>query len=198
MSLIDVTMPTSKCPDWVRAILAAVTDYSKAQPRVSDRMAILVAAHLRREESRRMGPRGRTAGGRRTGALLEAADATFPLHGGREATVVVNSPVVARADHDVTIRPVLARALAIPVHPEAYGRRPSVLEQLLGTPIFRPKGKHYLAARMGDGMLRMLYLLVGTAYQLQDETLLPTQEEYQTCIGEALTAFVSDKLRGVA
>ena len=198
MSLIDVTMPTSKCPDWVRAILAAVTDYSKAQPRVSDRMAILVSTHLRREDSHRMGPRGRTAGGQRTGALLEAAAATFPLHGGREATVVVNSPVVARADHNVTIRPVIAQALAIPVHPEAYGRRPSVLEQLLGTPLFRPKGKHYLAARMGDGMLRILYLLVGAVHQSQDESLLPTQEEYQTCIGEALEAFALDKLRGKA
>ena len=105
---------------------------------------------------------------------------------------------MARADHDVTIRPVLAQALAIPVHPEAYGRRPSVLEQLLGTPLFRPKGKHYLAARMGDGMLRILYLLVGAVHQPQDETLLPTQEEYRECVGEALAAFVNDKLKGRA
>lgn len=79
---------------------------------------------------------------------------------------------------DLEVTPKRARALTIPVHALAYGRR--VAEVSRAHQVFRPKrrgGKpaNYLAAVI-DGRLTPLYVLVRRATIRQDRSMLPADD----------------------
>ena len=68
-------------------------------------------------------------------------------------TVNVDIPGISRAYQDVTIRPIRARALTIPIHQSAYGKKAADFNDL-----FKPKGKNILARNVGGTLVAMFAL----------------------------------------
>lgn len=89
-----------------------------------------------------------------------------------EGSIDVNIPGASRAWHDVTIRPVFAKHLAIPMHSAAYGKKPRDFNDL-----FKVKGKNALFQRHGSGIVA-LFALADEAHQKKDETLMPSDETF--------------------
>ena len=73
-------------------------------------------------------------------------------------TVNVDIPGISRAYHDVTIRPIRARALTIPIHQSAYGKKSADFNDL-----FKPKGKNILARNV-NGQLVAMFALAKSAF----------------------------------
>ena len=95
-------------------------------------------------------------------------------------TVNVDIPGISRAYHDVTIRPIRARALTIPIHQSAYGKKAADFNDL-----FKPKGKNILARNV-NGQLVAMFALAKSAFQKQDSSLMPTDENLANGIFRAL------------
>ena len=93
---------------------------------------------------------------------------------------IVDIESAGRAYHDVTIRPVRARHLTIPIHQSAYGKKVSDFNDL-----FKPKGKNILARNV-DGNLVAMFALAKSAFQKQDSSLMPTDENLASGIFRAL------------
>ena len=105
------------------------------------------------------------------------------------AVISIGIPGIGRAFRDITIRPREARALTIPVHRLAYGRTARDLARDLGSdsPLFKPKGKNYLAAQI-DGQLTVLYLLRAAVRQPRDASLLPAMADITTAFRNGYAA----------
>ena len=95
-------------------------------------------------------------------------------------TVNVDIPGISRAYHDVTIRPIRARALTIPIHQSAYGKKVADFNDL-----FKPKGKNILARNV-NGQLVAMFALAKSAFQKQDSSLMPPDEHLASGIFRAL------------
>ena len=119
-----------------------------------------------------------------------------PVVDGDSVSVPIFIPGITRALHDIVIRPVEAKALAIPVSESAYGMSPREYNNVhpKGTKeaLFRPKGKDYLA-KNDDGSLVVMYILRGSVHQNQDETLLPPNDQMNQTISES----VSESIRAI-
>jgi hypothetical protein len=92
------------------------------------------------------------------------------------ATLTLNYPGVGRAFHPITIVPVNAKALSIPMDRIAVGRSPRDCWEELG--LFIPKGKGYIAMRVGNE-IKVLWLLRRKVTQPQNRALLPTAQQWQ-------------------
>lgn len=88
--------------------------------------------------------------------------------------VVVDVPGVTRAYHDMTIRPVRARHLAIPLHRSAYGVSPRQVNGLFYTQ--NKKGTEMLAKTEG-GSLVVMYILKDIVHQKKDPSIMPPETE---------------------
>ena len=93
---------------------------------------------------------------------------------------IVGIESAGRAYHDVTIRPVRARHLTIPMHQSAYGKKVSDFNDL-----FKPKGKNILARNV-NGQLVAMFALAKSAFQKKDSSLMPTDENLASGIFRAL------------
>lgn len=100
-------------------------------------------------------------------------------------TTNIDIPGAGRAFHDVLIRPVRARALTIPMHQRAYGKKASDIEGL-----FKPKGKNILAVNE-NGRLVAMFALAQSAFQRQDRFLMPTDDHLANGIFKALTTKIN-------
>lgn len=113
-----------------------------------------------------------------------------PIVEGDKVSVPIFIPGITRALHDIVIRPVEAKSLAIPLHAEAYGIQPREYNVVhpKGTPeaLFKPKGKDYLA-RNDNGSLVVMYLLRKSVHQKQDRTLLPPADQMVNTVLEAIS-----------
>lgn len=92
-----------------------------------------------------------------------------------EAVLTINHRGFARAFRDVKIVPRTAKALAIPIHPSAFGKRAAELWDRMG--LFIPKGKRVICATVG-GVVTPFYILVGSVTQKQDRSLLPSDAAF--------------------
>lgn len=99
---------------------------------------------------------------------------------GAIGNVNVNIAGAGRAYHDVTIRPVRARHLTIPVHQSAYGKKVSDFNDL-----FKPKGKNILARNV-NGQLVAMFALAKSAFQKKDPSLMPPDEHLANGIFRAI------------
>ena len=95
-------------------------------------------------------------------------------------TTNVDIPGAGRAYHDVVIKPVRARHLTIPIHQIAYGKKVSDFNDL-----FKPKGKNILARNV-NGNLVAMFALAKSAFQKQDSSLMPTDDNLAGGIFRAL------------
>ena len=128
-------------------------------------------------------------GAQPTGILGKAATRTTWRASTDSGEVLIPTPAVRRAFHDVEIRPRNSKALTIPAAPEAYGKRAAVLAAL-GWSIFRPRKKRFLmGARPGDEP-KVLYYLVGRVNQPQDRSLLPSDEEINSTAAAAMMSVI--------
>lgn len=111
---------------------------------------------------------------------LEKAAATMQHGSNAEAaTVSISSPGIRRALGPLNIRPSRARALTIPIHALAYGKRVGELSRVY--PIYRPKGTDILAATI-DGEMTPLYVLKAAVTVPQDRNLLPSNANMQRAV----------------
>ena len=92
----------------------------------------------------------------------------------------IDIPGASRAYADITIRPTRARALTIPIHQRAYGKK---VDDFNG--LFKPKGKNILAVNEG-GQLVAMFALAQSAFQRRDPYLLPTDEHLASGIFRAI------------
>lgn len=129
---------------------------------------------------------------------VEGSDALSTVSGGVTnalAVLRVRHPGISRAFKDITVRPTKAKALTIPIHALAYGKRAGELRAQYNTFILGGKenstGRSVIAMQNGKDEVIPLYVLVRSAKIPQDRTLLPTEEE----LSEAATLGVRNYLR---
>ena len=92
----------------------------------------------------------------------------------------VDIPGASRAYNDINIRPVKAKMLTIPMHSDAFHHSARDFNDL-----FKPKGKNILARNV-DGNLVAMFALAKSAFQKQDSSLMPTDENLANGIFRAL------------
>jgi len=96
-------------------------------------------------------------------------------------TVAVDIPGITRAYHDIDIYPKEANALAIPLHASAYGISPRENNDRGTYRLFRIKKDgvpgNVLYRNDEDGGLIAMYALTKHVHQVQDPTLMPTNQE---------------------
>ena len=150
-----------------------------------------LASLLRRHFREKNGTPNRL-GGERTQYWAQASRSVgAPTPAGETAVqVVISQPGVGLHYAGGTVRPRRARALALPLRAEAHGipardwnnRHPD-------RPLFRPKGRPFLAIRDGRA-LRVMYLLRRSATIPKDPDTLPSP----TYLGRELAATISSRL----
>ena len=118
-------------------------------------------------------------------------DARFSRASNAErATVEIHAMGIRRALGPVEIRPRNRRALTIPLAAIAYGRRVSELARYF--PVFRPKGRNYLAVSdPKTGRLTPVYLLVRRATLPHEPRLLPSTDTLRANCAAAARDFLS-------
>ena len=99
---------------------------------------------------------------------------------GLEGTTNVDIEGAGRAYHDVIIRPVRAKMLTIPMHSDAFHHSARDFNDL-----FKPKGKNILARNV-NGQLVAMFALAKSAFQKQDSSLMPTDDNLAGGIFRAL------------
>ena len=99
---------------------------------------------------------------------------------GLEGTTNVDIEGAGKAYHDVIIRPVRAKMLTIPMHYDAFHHSARDFNDL-----FKPKGKNILARNV-NGQLVAMFALAKSAFQKQDSSLMPTDDNLASGIFRAL------------
>lgn len=99
---------------------------------------------------------------------------------GLEGITNVDIPGAGRAYHDINIRPVRAKMLTIPMHADAFHHSARDFNDL-----FKPKGKNILARNV-NGNLVAMFALAKSAFQKQDSSLMPTDDNLASGIFRAL------------
>ena len=80
---------------------------------------------------------------------------------GPEGKADIEVPGAGRAYHDVTIRPVNRKAITIPMHQAAYGKKPSDVPGLF---VYRSKSGSAFLAKSEGKELQLLWLLAKRAF----------------------------------
>lgn len=113
-----------------------------------------------------------------------------------EAVLTITARGFVRAFRDVEVRPQTARALAIPIHPDAFGHRAAELWDRLG--LFIPKGGRAICGMIG-GVVTPFYALAKRVVQRQDRSLLPGDESFQAAAQLGVQGYLGQVLgqRGV-
>ena len=127
----------------------------------------------------------------RSTAVAEVTDA--------RAVVSISEPGIGLQVSGGMVRPVEAKALTIPIHAEAYGRRAKTVELLTGMKLFRvkPKGSPhtFLARSLGDDTIRLLYVLKKVARIPADPNALPPRATLEWGAVEQAAAVLRRMLR---
>lgn len=88
----------------------------------------------------------------------------------------IDIPGVRRAYQDITIRPKLRKALAIPMRREAFGRKPADFPDAFVVKN-KTSGNAFIAQKQG-GHLVYLFSLVKQAFQKQDRSIMPSDNTF--------------------
>ena len=111
---------------------------------------------------------------------------------GPEGKADIDVPGAGRAYHDVTIRPVSRKAITIPVHQAAYGKKPADVPGLF---VYRSKSGSAFLARSEGKELQLLWLLAKRAFQRQDSTIMPEDGSLATSIFSRISSGISGTAR---
>lgn len=152
-------------------------------------VAILVRAHLAKLGSWKH-QSAEKLGAQPTGILVEAATRTTFSATSEYGEVVIPTPAVRRAFHDVEIRPKSWMFLTIPAASESYGKAAVVLAAH-GWKIYRPGKAKILMGRLSkDEAPKVLYYLKESVRQSQDRSLLPSDEEIHATAAAAMMTLI--------
>lgn len=180
-------------------LLEEPADYRKELFSVgANALASGLQRYLRREAGRRHSTAGRL-GAKPTGIISKGAARITAQSSCNEAIVSVPIVGIARAFHDLTIKPRAAKALTIPIAAAAYGHRVRELVRM-GWTVFRPQGKDFLMGkrRDGDGEGVALYSLRKSVVVRQDRTLLPSDDQVSATITNAMARHHARKVVSAA
>ena len=103
------------------------------------------------------------------------------------ATIDVDVPGVTRAYHDLIIKPRFRRALTIPMHRSAYGRKAS---SFTDTFVLKKKNGSRFIVQNSGSQLVFLYVLKDRVFQRQDSRLMPSDNTYGANICSRITAYL--------
>lgn len=189
--MLDMTIDTSAPRTRVilRSIAAALL--SREVREIAGRAGVnTFKGHFRRLDN----SRHNKLGGPRSHFWSAAADATNFRVVPEGAEINVAHTGVALRYHGGTVRPVNAKALAIPARPEAYGRLPRDPELPELFVIRRRAGGAALAARVG-GALQIYFWLVKSARHDPDPSVLPTEEYLSHNVRTAVMSYLDRQIR---
>lgn len=162
---------------------------------IGSKARVLTQDHLR-EIARTRHDTANRLGAKPTGHWAQGTDKTRVKSDAEGVTVSIFQPGIGRAAHDVDIYPGPGKKfLTIPVRAEAYGQRAYRMPDLF---VFKSRttGDLFLAKRQDDrSKLVLYYLLVPSAHQKQDRTLLPTAKQYTHASLEGVRDYVDLLLR---
>jgi len=138
-------------------------------------------------------------GGPRTHFWLDVRNATGnPELEARGVSITISHLAFALQVHGGTVFPREARALTIPLHPLAHGRRASVFEEETGFKLFRPKSKNPRFARLLmaeiDDRVVPIYKLASSATIHADPHALPEDEAFGAAIMDTAEKHFARKL----
>lgn len=105
-----------------------------------------------------------------------------------EKGITIDIPGISRAFRSLTIYPRIRKALSIPIHKSAYGKKPGDFKN-----IFRLPGTETLFMKKGRGLIAM-YTLKARVFQKQDRTILPPDDVMQNAIGKRFIKFFDDEM----
>lgn len=108
--------------------------------------------------------------------VMRSTQAPLPDEDARTVTISITDPRIAQKVYGGTITAKRAKALTIPVSPEAYGRTAAVLEQELNVKLFvlpSQFGGGLLAQALSDNSIQIHYVLRPSVDQDPDPTALP-------------------------
>ncbi len=108
---------------------------------------------------------------------------------GPEGAADIDVPGAGRAYHDVTIRPVKRKAITIPVHQAAYGKKPADVPGLF---VYRSKNGSAFLAKSEGKELQLLWLLAKRAFQRQDSTIMPEDGSLAASIFSRISKSISE------
>ena len=97
-------------------------------------------------------------------------------------------PGVTRAYHDMLIKPRFKRALTIPMHRAAYGKKASDFDN---TFILKKKDGRAFIVQKQSGQLVFLFRLAQQVFQKQDRRLMPSDDTLCKNICSRITAYLS-------
>lgn len=90
----------------------------------------------------------------------------------------IDAAGINRAYNDVFISPRGKNRLVIPLHREAYGKKPEDIPGLFGV-----KNKDALFVKLGQGLSAM-YALVNRVVQKRDESMMPSDSSFKNALGK--------------
>lgn len=111
---------------------------------------------------------------------------------GPEGAADIDVPGASRAYHDVTIRPVNRKAITIPMHQAAYGKKPADVPGLF---VYRSKSGSAFLARSEGKELQLLWILAKRAFQRQDSTIMPEDGSLAASIFSRISKSISGTAR---
>lgn len=159
------------------------------QPGIRRVMGRALANVLREHFTRLDSERSNSLGGKRTHFYGRARRSVQQpeLEGGDGVKVSITQPGVAQRYYGGEIKPRTAKALTIPVHPMAYGKRAGEFSDLSYIPVRRSGSVFAILARPHNSgnIGEVMYLLAKKVTQKADPTVLP---DHQTMATAALDA----------
>jgi hypothetical protein len=189
--MLELKISTSGSPvsTMLRSLAAAFR--SREVREVAGRAGVnTFKGHFRRLDS----SRANKLGGRRSHFWAAAADATNFRVVPQGVEVNVSHLGVAQRYFGGTIRPVNARALAIPATAEAYGRLPRDPE-LPDLFVIRYKpGGAALAANV-NGATKVYFWLVKSVTQSADPSVLPSEDYLSHNVRTAIVSYLDRQIR---
>jgi hypothetical protein len=136
-------------------------------------------------------------GGNRTHFWLEVGRSVNEpelLGDGSGVQVAVSHPVFAHKVKGGQISAKRAKALTIPLTPEAYGRRASVFERETGMKLFllpdKDAHKAFLATEDSSGAVKRQYLLTPSVDQQADPTAMPDESRLREAVVARAVSFL--------
>lgn len=132
---------------------------------------------------------------RRTGHLEYPRTQISHTADAAAGAVTIQSPGFRRAFGPLTIVARLRRAMTVPVDAMSYGKTVDLIKGE-GHPVFRPKGKSYLATKV-DGRFLVIFLLRKSVTLKHDPGLLPTAAEQAAAAKAGLKAYIEYTVRNI-
>lgn len=144
-----------------------------------EHLAKCIRTHMRMLAQTRHG--SSAALGAKPSNHFKATDVLEPKVGSDSSVeVAVTTPGISRAYHDIDIYPKEANALAIPLHASAYGISPREINDRGTYQLFRIKRNGTpgnVLYRNEDGELIPMYALTKHVHQVQDPSLMPSNQQ---------------------